>query len=333
MRIQAFAERSGISRRNIHFYIQEGLIHPKTDKSNGYYDFSEQDLEQLTLVKYLREAGFSVATIRSLFQTPAATEYYLRIRLGRMEQERKQMLQTEQNLKNLLEQLPMHPDFSQLGKMVARSLNKKAEIEPLYDGFLVNHFLWRLFWPQGQLTEYQQFLWEKINRMTDSREKNADYAKVYDYLCSEEQKKIDALYADRNDHYNYVAGLTEEEILLYTEEMKERIWRFARNSGAVRQWKQNMKNVHQPMMKIYTSEIGRIAEEMCPLFREYKRKSQAACKKMYDWLHTPEGGILLELLEDKLKGFINLEHCSHAELESMNMEMMRTAPASTLSTH
>ena len=54
MRIQAFSKKTGVSRRTIHFYIQKGLLRPKTDESNGYYDFSPQDGQRLILLRLLR---------------------------------------------------------------------------------------------------------------------------------------------------------------------------------------------------------------------------------------------------------------------------------------
>ena len=47
MKIQEVSQKTQISKRNIHFYIQEGLITPEIESGNGYYDFKEKEVQQL----------------------------------------------------------------------------------------------------------------------------------------------------------------------------------------------------------------------------------------------------------------------------------------------
>lgn len=327
MRIQTFSKKTGVSRRTIHFYIQKGLLRPKTDESNGYYDFSPQDGQRLILLRLLREAGFPLSAIRSLLENPAAAEYHLRMRLGRVRQERERLKQTEQGLLAVLEDLPVCPDFAGLyGRFTARFPGEEVP-RPAYDALLVNHFLWRVFWPEEGPTEYQRFLWDKINRLTRADflqgGLHEDYTQVYGYLCSQEETKIDLLYAGRNQHYNYVASLSPQGVERYAGEMKQNIRALLENPAAVRQWKSDRRVLNLSLMRIYTSEIGRLGEEMCPFFCQYKQKSTRACGITYQWLHTPAGAGLLERLNRMLGDSMDLEHCNHAELESLSMMMKK----------
>ena len=319
MRIQSLAQQSGITKRNIHFYIKERLLQPKVDPISGYYDFSEEDLNRLILVKILREADFSISVIRSMLQTPASAEYYFRMRLGRIQNEIEHSKCIERKLRNVLEKISINPKDTEFSSLVLQEMKMSDRETTIYDGYLVNHFLWRIYWPEGEMSEYQQFLWDKINRMTDIREKNPDYAKVYDYLCLQAPDKIAMLYAERHNHYNYVAELSQEGILLYVEEMKKNLKQFVKSPNMIRQWKNLMKSMYDPMIRIYTSEIGKLAEEMCPFFQKYKSKSQHACKITYEWLYTEEGNELLEELMQVLNKELDLERCEHAELESISM--------------
>lgn len=45
---------TGISRRNLRFYEQQGLIHPNRNSENDYREYSEQDIETLKLIRALR---------------------------------------------------------------------------------------------------------------------------------------------------------------------------------------------------------------------------------------------------------------------------------------
>ncbi len=324
MRIQAFSRKMGISKRTIHFYIQQGLLLPRTNHDNGYYDFTEEDEKRLTLVKILRDAGFSISAIHSLLKTPGSAEYHFRMRLERMRQEKKTLNRIEEGLTAALCELPINPDFDTLYRQVTNSFVNDKDSEPSYDGHLVNHFLWRTFWQEEPLSEYQQFLWEKINRMTCSRDKNPDYARVYDYLCSQERSKIDILYAERNQHYVYVAALSDEGVLQYAEEMKRNIIELIHNNCAVKNWKRDMLTLNRSLIRIYTSDIGRIAEEMCPLFHQYKSKSTQACQITYEWLHTRAGEKTLSEINAVLGECLELDDYNHAELESLSMPFPMT---------
>lgn len=320
MRIQELSEKTGISKRNIHFYIKEKLLDPKVNETNGYFDFIEEDVQKLMLIKNLREAGFSISMIRSMFHRPTTAEYYMRMRLGKIQQEIRELQKIGQGLGCVLEKMPTNPNFYDLHELVVkREFVNENEREESYDGMLVNHFLWRTFWESEELTEYQQFLWEKINKMTDQREKNIHYANLYDYLSSQDHKKIDTLYKERNQHFNRIAAFTEAEIRAYVEEMKESVAIFIHTPAAVAQWKEHYHTFICPQMKIFTGKIGEMAEEMSPFFGAYKRNSTKACYIVYEWLNSKEGENLKEEILKILEGYVNLEYCNHAELESMNI--------------
>ena len=47
MRLKEIMQKTGLNKRTIHFYIEEHFLTPKIDPSNGYYIFSEEDVERL----------------------------------------------------------------------------------------------------------------------------------------------------------------------------------------------------------------------------------------------------------------------------------------------
>ena len=63
-RISELERRSGISRRTIHFYFQEGLLHPplKTGKTMSYYD--ESHLRKLIYIRKAKQRGQPLFAIR-----------------------------------------------------------------------------------------------------------------------------------------------------------------------------------------------------------------------------------------------------------------------------
>lgn len=63
-RIAELEHKSGCSRRTIHFYVQEGLLHPpaKTGKTMAYYD--ETHLKKLAFIKEAKQQGMPLIGIR-----------------------------------------------------------------------------------------------------------------------------------------------------------------------------------------------------------------------------------------------------------------------------
>lgn len=66
MTIKDAEERTGLSRSNIRFYEKEKLIEPSRNESNGYRDYSENDVENIKKIAYLRTLGISIEDIRSI---------------------------------------------------------------------------------------------------------------------------------------------------------------------------------------------------------------------------------------------------------------------------
>ena len=65
MTIKELEERTGMTRANIRYYEQEGLLAPAR-KENGYRSYSEEDCEDLLKIKLLRQLQFSLQEIRDL---------------------------------------------------------------------------------------------------------------------------------------------------------------------------------------------------------------------------------------------------------------------------
>ena len=51
MKINEVEQQAGITKRNIRFYEQQGLLSPKRNGENGYRDYSEEDVAELKKIK------------------------------------------------------------------------------------------------------------------------------------------------------------------------------------------------------------------------------------------------------------------------------------------
>lgn len=91
MNIKEIEERSGLTRANIRYYEQEGLIAP-VRRENKYRDYSEEDLETLLRIALLRSLGFSLEEIRRLQSGEADFAAAMRERSAALESEGQRLL-------------------------------------------------------------------------------------------------------------------------------------------------------------------------------------------------------------------------------------------------
>lgn len=91
MNIKEIEERSGLTRANIRYYEQEGLLAPAR-RENKYRDYSEEDLETLLRIALLRSLGFSLEEIRRLQSGEADFASAMRERSAALESEGQRLL-------------------------------------------------------------------------------------------------------------------------------------------------------------------------------------------------------------------------------------------------
>ena len=66
MKINQVADLVDITKKNIRFYEDQGLVDPERDPANGYREYTLKDAEELRKIKLLRQLGVSIDNIRKL---------------------------------------------------------------------------------------------------------------------------------------------------------------------------------------------------------------------------------------------------------------------------
>jgi DNA-binding transcriptional MerR regulator len=66
MKINQVEELVGITKKNIRFYEEQGLICPERNRDNGYREYSLKDVELLSKIKLLRSLDVPIEEIRKL---------------------------------------------------------------------------------------------------------------------------------------------------------------------------------------------------------------------------------------------------------------------------
>ena len=68
MKINEVEAAVGVTKKNIRFYEEEGLITPGREPGNGYRIYSQADVERLRRIKLLRKLDVPLADIRAMLE-------------------------------------------------------------------------------------------------------------------------------------------------------------------------------------------------------------------------------------------------------------------------
>lgn len=91
MKINEAEALVGITKKNIRFYEQEGLLTPRRNTENGYRDYDESEVETLRRIKLLRKLGMPLGEIRRMQTGSHTVGDGMRRHLVTLERERKNL--------------------------------------------------------------------------------------------------------------------------------------------------------------------------------------------------------------------------------------------------
>ena len=96
----------GVTKKNIRFYEEQGLLSPRRNSENGYRDYGDAEVETLRRVKLLRKLGVPISEIRRMQEGQQTVGDGMRRHLVTLERE-KQNLEESIRLCQLLKEREM----------------------------------------------------------------------------------------------------------------------------------------------------------------------------------------------------------------------------------
>ena len=67
MRIGAAAERAGVSRQALQYYLLVGLVKPASRSASGQRLFDQDCISRIKLIRKLNRSGYTLRDIREIF--------------------------------------------------------------------------------------------------------------------------------------------------------------------------------------------------------------------------------------------------------------------------
>ena len=262
MRIQEVIEKTGLSRRTIHYYIDQKLIIPTVNEGNGYHDFTEEDVQKLFIIRKLRKAGLSLADIRAILRKPRTTPFYLHKQMNELQTQMLTIQKTISEMDRLSGQLPICQSLDQLAGML-EDTNFSPDAPSQFqmesrDARLLAQYLWMAYL-DTPVTEYQQFLWQKIMQQTMEHART-DLKTMSRYLQSISPEQIDATNINQYLRNQKIIALTEADYPAFVEELKISLLAFASDPVQQEKWSLLYQPVIHPTAFFCVSVSGWMRE-------------------------------------------------------------------------
>ena len=101
MKINEVEARVGITKKNIRFYEEQGLLTPGRNSENGYRDYGEEEVAVLQRIKLMRKLGVPLEEIRQMQSGSHTVADGMRRHLVSLEREQRNLEQSMELCRSL----------------------------------------------------------------------------------------------------------------------------------------------------------------------------------------------------------------------------------------
>lgn len=322
MRISEVVRKTKIPKRTIYFYIHEGLIQPRENPENGYHNFTEEDVKNLTIISRLRKLDFSIADIRNILRFPGTASYYF---YQQMDILTKRISTLQQNVEAIARYFDRETGLMDRNTLAASleliSEHEFSDEQPdafsEYDARIIPLFIWTPYLPRSR-NEYQEFLWAKVSKrvMTDYRPFLRSMKHIISALEPEQlQYSSERTYAQAAE----IADLDQKNLQPYAQTMLTQISAFLDDEDLVAKWNLVYTPLIYPLLTIGYSEISKIMFEINDGYKQFYEKVSLLCNDIWKSLHeTDAGRLILAEITSRLVP-IDWEQNGKGELERMSV--------------
>jgi DNA-binding transcriptional MerR regulator len=201
MKINEVAKITGLTKKAIYYYEQEGLLSPKKDVENGYRVFYEDDLTRLLQVSVLRRLDIPLSRIKQVAENPNDLHAILMDQLETTGNQIESLLKNQEIIRDLITKVDPHDPASMIDGF--RNLNEQLFVSgSINPGFMQNELETVFPGMLGKILfiHYGQFLDEGLNnneKITAWKEIVTKLDSLEEIAYSEQLKEaIDDLYGN-----------------------------------------------------------------------------------------------------------------------------------------
>lgn len=246
MKINEFCKNMQVTKKTVHFYIEEGLLTPTQDQKNGYYHFSEKEIKTMEIILLLRSLDFSIHEIKECFSYPTLTNYFLHRHTHDLKINIKKQLIQLDNIYHYIETIPPNAKPWDLLSYPTPSTHSISSdfmntLFPNIDARMIAIIILAPFLA-GKVNDYQQFLWDKISKSLQIQLGNAfPYYQRLIYHLTPKQIVEATSYA----YYRFQHLLKQENMDLESDWLIEQCQYIFQNEALQKTW----HLLYEPLLK------------------------------------------------------------------------------------
>lgn len=330
MRIREVMHETGLSKKSIHHYIQEGLLKPKAD-ANSYFDFSEDDLKRLILIRQLRDLDIPVKDILQILNHPEAAIFILAYHRRKLHHKEELLKWQYEKISSLENQLISIPPTSRLACIYE---NRQTFSFPPEDALPIDevdaeiiacHF-WGNRMHSLELTEYRIYLYNRLRQRIMTHQTKETVA-LRNYLCSLKPPEIASEYFLTKDQlYEELLCLTPDRYPEYSDKIISTIEENLSKPAWVSAWKKYYRCYLYPSSVYYDDETNiQLFSEILPEYKIYQKNARACCSYVFHHFNSKTGAALKGSLLKTLDGYIDLNSNHHMILLGLYAFKLRKA--------
>ncbi|KNY29832.1 MerR family transcriptional regulator [Pseudobacteroides cellulosolvens] len=127
MTISEVMRQTGLTKRAIRYYEEEGLINPSINNENSYRDYHSEDIDKLIKISLLRQIGLSIDNIKELVNSPTSINDVLKLHLDKINRNIKDLEKSKNLINEIIENNKINSTNDFMEKL--KSLKENIELE------------------------------------------------------------------------------------------------------------------------------------------------------------------------------------------------------------
>lgn len=308
MNIREAMDFSKLTKKAIYFYINEKLVSPTRDETNGYYNFSENDLKTLKSIRILRELNVPIETISRMLKTPNLSPYYLHNHLDNEKKKLADLLHSTQKVQALVDNMSPKIDRQSLHEVLSSSENLEIDSEwqrlslalPEREADIVAILVWRFFM-EVPPNEYRNYLWGRIIEETD-RQMKGPLSMLKWYMRLLNPSDIEVETAISYKRATAIAEAQKDKLDAFVDEIIEVCHKLVNEPKLQSYWKLEYESIIMPLLEFTSGRTGKLMAEYNPKYVTYFSNIQDCCVMARQRLLKGDDKKLYEQLLIELNG-------------------------------
>lgn len=272
MRMNEACKQTNLTKKAIHYYIDCNLVQIKK-LENNYYDFSEENIEELKQIAFFRKMGISIETIKKILNSPTALNFFLVEERNKLYLEVKEKMNTLMNLTSLILSLPHNATPDDLPQVIHNSQDLVnslfAQIPQDINYRMLSIYIFSAYTDEFA-TEYKRYLWTKIETEVQKQFQATSFEALEYFSIHNDGEKMLKKYSDdfKNTLALYEANNLEPLVQTFIDKLKM----FLESDDAINAWNLHYQNVYIPTLNVYQACAKEVLKEFSNRFAICNKK-------------------------------------------------------------